>query len=101
MYCMVFVTVCKIKIPHKGCYVTYGNIYSNEKKNCFSLADQLMKLTKTSILAVAHIPTFYFMVAISNENMAKAFFSINIWSINYIFRVFPVTYGLQKSKDPV
>ena len=37
------------------------------------------------------------MVAISNENIAKAFFSINIWSTNYISRLFKVIYGLQKS----
>ena len=42
MYCMVFVTVRKIKIPHKGCYFTYGNIVM-KNKNCFSLADQLLK----------------------------------------------------------
>ena len=46
---MVF--VCKIKIPHKGCYFTYGN-NEMKTKNCFSLADQLMKLTKTSTLAL-------------------------------------------------
>ena len=31
MYCMVFVTVCKIKIPHKGCYFIYGNIVMKTK----------------------------------------------------------------------
>ena len=31
MYCMVFVTVCKIKIPHKGCYFAYGNIVLKTK----------------------------------------------------------------------
>ena len=39
---------------HKGCYFTYGNIVM-KTKNCFSLADQLMKLMKT---AVTHIPTY-------------------------------------------
>ena len=56
MYSMIFVTVCKIKLPHHWCFFTYGNIVM-KKKNCFSLADQLMKLTKTPTLAVTHTPT--------------------------------------------
>ena len=50
MYCVIFVTVCKIRIPHNGRYFTKGNTVMEAK--FFSLADQLMKLTKTSTLAV-------------------------------------------------
>ena len=50
MYCLVFVTVCKTKIPHKGCYFTYGNIVM-KTKIVFLLQ---IKLTKTPPLAVTH-----------------------------------------------
>ena len=31
MYCVIFVTVCKIKIPHNGRYFTKGNIVMKAK----------------------------------------------------------------------
>ena len=54
MYCMAFVTVCKIKIPHKGCYFTNGNIV---KKTKIVFSCRSVDETKTSTLAVTHIPT--------------------------------------------
>ena len=57
MYCKAFVTVRKVKISDKGALL-YKWQFCKENKNCFSLADQLVKR----------------MAAISNENIAKAFF---------------------------
>ena len=54
MYCILFVTVCKKKIPHKGRYYTNGNIVKKKKLffSCRSVDE-----TKTSTQAVTHIPT--------------------------------------------
>ena len=99
MYCVVFVTDGKIKIPHKGCYFTYGNIVMKTK--ILRSVDETNENIQTSCNTYTNLANIklyfcYLMVAILNE-MAKAFFSINIWSIKYISWVFHIIYGLQKS----
>ena len=42
MYSMALVTVRKIKISHKGALL-YKWLTCKENKNCFSLADELVK----------------------------------------------------------
>ena len=84
MYCLVFVTVCKIKIPHKGCYFTFGNIVmkTNLFFSCRSV-DETNENIHTSCnthtkLENIKLYFFYLMAAISNENIVKVSFSINI-----------------------
>ena len=56
MDCIVFVTVCKIKIHHKGCYFTYCNIVMKQKLffSCRSVGETIENF-RPILLAVTHI----------------------------------------------